>query len=216
MPTMITSGHDADRQRTAPRPLAERPAGARHRRRQQRLQPAAGLVGRPALDEGRRREPGQDEPERDERELEERAGAVEVEVREQVSVDLLRVGRQARRRRSVSDSDGGPEDEAHQADPDPPRHRQRQALARASGCVGPPRPISAARDAAATGRATSGRGRGARTARRPTTNRTIATIAAGTSDAQSNWPASGWWWAVQPHQVRFATPRRPGPPPGSR
>ena len=44
----------------------------------------------------------------------------------------------------------------------------------------------------------------------PATNRTIATIATGISVAQSNWAASGWWWAVQPHQVRFAMPLNAG------
>lgn len=39
----------------------------------------------------------------------------------------------------------------------------------------------------------------------PTANRITARIAPGTSDAQSYWPASGWWWAVQPHHVRFAS-----------
>ena len=44
----------------------------------------------------------------------------------------------------------------------------------------------------------------------PAANRTIATIATGTSVAQSNWAASGWWCAVQPHQVRFAIPPKAG------
>ena len=39
----------------------------------------------------------------------------------------------------------------------------------------------------------------------PMANSTTATIATGRSDAQSNSPASGTWFDVQPNQVRFAS-----------
>src|SRR5689334_3994668 len=47
-------------------------------------------------------------------------------------------------------------------------------------------------------------------AQAPTAKRTIATAATGTSEAQSASPASGWWRAVQPNQVRFASGAKAG------
>ena len=165
IPSAITAVITHDREVDA-EAARERPADARHRRRQQRLQPAAGLVGRPAVDEGRRREPGQDQPERDERQLEERAGAVELEVREQVCGRSPACRATGSRRRRVSDSDAAPKMKPIRPIPIP--HDT------ASGSRSPERAAGRTAeaderggDAAATGRATSGPGRGARTARRP-------------------------------------------------
>ena len=44
----------------------------------------------------------------------------------------------------------------------------------------------------------------------PIANRTIVTSATSASDSQSGWPMSGWWWTVQPNQVRFARPANAG------
>ena len=44
----------------------------------------------------------------------------------------------------------------------------------------------------------------------PTVSRTIATSATGMREAGSGDPASGWWWTVQPNQVRFARPAKAG------
>ena len=38
----------------------------------------------------------------------------------------------------------------------------------------------------------------------PMTESTTATTATGTRVTQSNWPASGMWFDVQPHQLRLA------------
>jgi hypothetical protein len=70
--------------------------------------------------------------------------------------------------------------------------------------VGPPRPTRA------RGRLGVGIGLVAPISRRanastPITNSTSDTIATGTRDTQSNWPASGMWFDVQPNQVRFAS-----------
>ena len=107
---------------------------------------------------------------------------------------------------------GAAEDEREQADPDPPRDGERQALAE-----------RAARRAAQPEQRAGMLGHGmpaghAEVApreqpRSPTTNRTIATSAPGTSDSQSAWPVSGWKWAVQPHQVRFASGANAGTAP---
>ncbi len=44
----------------------------------------------------------------------------------------------------------------------------------------------------------------------PIANRTIVTSATSPSESQSGWPMSGWWWTVQPNQVRFARPAKAG------
>ena len=44
----------------------------------------------------------------------------------------------------------------------------------------------------------------------PTVSSTIVSTMAGTSDAQSKLLTRGWWWTVQPHQVRFANGAKAG------
>src|SRR5262245_42057876 len=71
------------------------------------------------------------------------------------------------------------------------------------------RPVGPWRPTSDRGRLGVGMGEVAPTSRRakastPITNRTIETIATGSRVTQSNWPASGTWFAVQPYQVRLA------------
>ena len=106
-------------------------------------------------------------------------------------------------------------DQPEQADPDAPGDRRRQVLAeRPAG-----RPAQAdegPRQARRRDGDVAPRSRRAN-ASTPMTRRTTATTATGSSDGQSNWPASGMWFAVQPNQVRFGQRReRRGSRPGSR
>ena len=75
--------------------------------------------------------------------------------------------------------------------------------------VGPPRPSS---DSGKDGhgiRVVEPRSRRAN-ASTPTAKSTIATSATGMSDTGSGEPPNGWWWTVQPNQVRFADPANAG------
>ena len=88
--------------------------------------------------------------------------------------------------------------------------------ARASGSrspndrlVGPRRPSVASGNAGHGMRLVDPRSRREK-ASTPIANRTIVTSATSPSESQSGWPISGWWWTVQPNQVRFASAREGG------
>ena len=91
---------------TMPLPIAERagdePAHTVARGRQQELEPAGRLVGRPAADERGRGQPDQDQPELDEHELQEAADGADVDAREDVAEESLEVRRRRRAARRTS------------------------------------------------------------------------------------------------------------------
>jgi hypothetical protein len=119
---------DADRG-VDPEPAVDRPASPRHRRREQGLEPAVVLVGGPAADERRRGEPGEDQPEGDERELEERPRArQQVHAREDRLEDGEGLGRELLERLGERERRGA-EDEAHDPDADAPPKRRGEPLA---------------------------------------------------------------------------------------
>ena len=95
--------HHHDRE-VDPDPAPDRPAPPRQRRGEDQLEPARGLVGGPAGDERRGREPDDDEPELDEDELEEAPGRREVDVREHLRQDVHDVGRLERANRQATGS----------------------------------------------------------------------------------------------------------------
>ena len=69
------------------------PPAALQRSRQQHVEPAGCLVGRPIGNEGRRRETRKDQPEFDERQFEEATDRSDVHAREELVEEALEFGR---------------------------------------------------------------------------------------------------------------------------